>query len=94
MIKTCPIGTKIRYIGSPFVSLEAKRDIGKSGVIVGYRQCGCRHNIDGKCPRIYLPESEHVPLQQSGVRVTWGTGWDKIELLALPNEQLVFSFME
>ena len=83
--KKYPIGTKIRFI-------HPRLDTGLKGVIVGLT-----YDIG---PDIYLPTAEkHVkfdnhPTLDNGVEFTWHCAWNEIELLVLPNQQLLFSFMD
>lgn len=83
-VKKYPIGTKIRFINKNL-------DMGKKGVIVGYH---------GSEPTIYVPtahkhvEQNYYPTLSNGIRFTWYCRWDDIEQLILPNQQLLFNFME
>jgi len=79
-----PIGTKIRFINTWF-------DTNKDGIVVAIRSNGE--------PTIYLPTAlKHVvdnyhPILSDGTKYTWHCRWNEIELLTIPNQQLVFSFM-
>ncbi len=85
MVKTYPIGTKIRF-------LYKRIDTNKTGVIVGLRR--------GGGPIVFLPTADkhlkdnNYPTLPDGTKFTWKCGWDEIELFVLPNQQLLFNFME
>ncbi len=82
-----PIGTKIRWtLPMRFANNLAKRDIGKTGKIVGYDK--------GDCPFIFLPESIHKSSNSTqAIPVSWWTSWNTVEILSQKGEQLLFSFM-
>lgn len=81
-----PIGTKVKYIiDSRWASTEAKKDIGKTGEIVGYTRMN--H------PIILLPESEHISCCSTAtMKASWACWWKSIEILSQKNEQLLFDF--
>ena len=83
-----PIGTKIRWVMSiSFANDFAKKDIGKTGTIVGYNS--------RDCPFIYLPESEHLSSNSTqAIPISWWSSWEDLEILSQKNQQLLFSFME
>lgn len=83
-----PIGTKIRWVLDVLrANSHAKKDIGKTGVIVGYDK--------NDCPFMFLPESKHlVPCSTQAVPISWLSDWKNVEILSQKNRQLEFSFME
>ena len=83
-----PIGTKIRWIlEMRFANSLAKKDVGKTGVIVGYDKMDC--------PFIFLPESTHLSSNSTqAIPVSWWTSWNTVEILSQKNQQLLFAFME
>lgn len=78
-----PIGTKIKFL-NPHI------DTGLTGTVVGFTR-----QVD-----VYLPKADkHIvhsryPVLSDGTKFTWHCEWNEIELIYVPNEQLVFSFME
>lgn len=82
-----PIGTKIRWVlDVRWANDLAKKDIGKTGTIVGY---------DSRdCPFIFLSESEHKSSNSTQtLPISWWADWEDIEIVSMKNQQLLFSFM-
>ena len=77
-MKKYPIGTRIRYKGC------CREDVGKEGKIVGYTGSSVWVVVPGSYLgwEIY-EDSEH----------RWSTNIDSLEILVLPNQQLLFEFM-
>jgi len=81
-----PIGTNIRWVVPINLGTEdAKKDIGKTGKIVGY---------DGQnSPYIFLPESNHKASNSTqAIPITWWARWEDIDVLYSKGEQLLFDF--
>lgn len=83
-----PIGTKIKWIlDVRWMNDKAKKDVGKTGKIVGY------DNRD--CPFIFLPKSKHFSSNSTqAVPISWWSSWEDVEILPRENVQLLFAFME
>lgn len=82
-IKQYPVGTRIRFIYN-------SEDYNKIGTIVGLQ-----HNGN---PIIFLPTADkhgdgYYPVLPDGTKFTWRCSWQHVELLALPNRQILFGFM-
>lgn len=88
MDKKYPIGTKIKFtLDERFANHLAKKDIGKTGKIVGYNKGGSVF--------IFLPESTHSASNSTLSRpISWWANWKDIEILSQKNQQLIFSFMD
>lgn len=77
--KKYPIGTQIRYKG------RAKKDVGKKGKIVGYTGSSVWVVIPGS----YLGEEVYQDSEHK-----WSTDIESLEILVIPNQQLLFAFMD
>lgn len=83
-----PIGTKIKWVlDVRWMNDKAKKDVGKTGKIVGYD--------NRNCPFIFLPESKHfISNSTQAVLISWLSSWKNLEILLQKNQQLLFAFME
>ena len=85
MDKKYPIGTKIRF-------LYRWADTNKIGTLVAISDFG-NHIIYFPTGDRYLSRQGSLTLP-NGIEFTWYCKWHEIEAVLLPNEQLLFSFMD
>ncbi|KKN73107.1 hypothetical protein LCGC14_0404160 [marine sediment metagenome] len=77
MAKKYPVGTKIKYRGCH------RPDVGKKGMIVGYI---------GSLVWIVVPGSHLAFDRYEDSEHKWSTNMGSLEILTIPNQQLLFDF--